>query len=108
MVFASLRQSAQQGGATLAIGAGAFSHGWVCVHGIHTAATHRGQGLAARVLAGIAGVAQQRGVLQAFLQVEEDNASALALYQRAGMVTAWKYVYWQLPITAACPAQAVC
>lgn len=107
VVFASVRQNAAQGGATLAIGAGAFSHGWVCVHGVNTLAAHRGQGLAARVLAGIADVAQQRGMQQAFLQVEEDNTSALALYRRAGMETAWKYVYWQLPATPGA-AKAVC
>jgi N-acetylglutamate synthase len=92
-VFASVRD----GGQTIAAGAGAFSHGWASVHGMRTVQAQRGQGLAGRVLAGIAGSAQQRGIDKVFLQVEESNIGAQALYKRAGFATAWKYVYWQLP-----------
>jgi N-acetylglutamate synthase len=92
-VYASVREA----GRTVAAGAGAFSHGWASVHGMRTAATHRGQGLAGRVLAGLAEAAALRGIDQVFLQVEEGNVAAQALYQRAGFQTAWKYVYWRLP-----------
>jgi N-acetylglutamate synthase len=92
-VYASVREA----GRTVAAGAGAFSHGWASVHGMRTAATHRGQGLAGRVLAGLAQAAAQRGIEQVFLQVEEGNTAARALYQRAGFQTAWKYIYWRLP-----------
>lgn len=95
-VFASVREA----GHTLAAGAGAFSHGWASVHGMRTAAAHRGKGLAARVLAGLAQAAQQRGIDKVFLQVEEGNAAARALYQRAGFQTAWRYTYWRLPRSA--------
>jgi N-acetylglutamate synthase len=94
-VFASVRSS--EGGPALAAGAGAFSHGWGSVHGMRTAAAHRGQGLAGRVLAGLAIAAQQRSVDKVFLQLEQANTSAQALYHRAGFATAWTYVYWRLP-----------
>ena len=104
-VYASVRQDASnlsgasnsQVRATLAVGVGAFHQGWVCVHGVNTAAQYRRQGLAARVLAGIAQAALDKGVSQVVLQVEEANAGAQSLYLRAGFSTAWKYVYWQLP-----------
>jgi N-acetylglutamate synthase len=95
VVFSSVRSP--QDGAVVAGGAAAFAHGWACIHGVNTLASHRGQGLAGQALAGLANVALERGVDNVMLQVEQDNASALALYGRAGFSTAWKYVYWQLP-----------
>jgi N-acetylglutamate synthase len=92
-VFASVREAGQ----TVAAGAGAFSHGWASVHGMRTAAAHRGKGMAARVLAGLADAAKQGSFDRVFLQVEEGNAAARALYQRAGFRTAWRYTYWRLP-----------
>lgn len=101
-VFASVREAGQ----TVAAGAGAFSHGWASVHGMRTAQAHRGKGLAARVLAGIADAALRQGISHVFLQVEEGNASALALYQKAGFTTAWKYVYWRLSAAKGCAADS--
>ena len=92
-VFASVREN----GKTVAAGAGAFSHGWSSVHGMRTDQAFRGQGLAGRVLAGIADVAIQRGVERVFLQVEDINTPALALYRRAGFETVWSYDYWSQP-----------
>ncbi len=92
-VYASLRE----GGRTLAGGAASFSHGWASVHGMRTHAAQRGQGLAGRVLAGLADAASARGFTQVFLQVEADNTGALALYRRAGFATAWMYQYWKKP-----------
>lgn len=89
-VFASVRDK----GKTVAAGAGAFSHGWSSVHGMRTDQAFRGRGLAGRVLAGIAAVAAQRDIERVFLQVEDVNTSALALYRRAGFETAWSYDYW--------------
>jgi N-acetylglutamate synthase len=99
-VFASAREEGQ----TVAAGAGAFSHGWASVHGMRTAVAHRGKGLAARVLAAIADAALRKGLEDVFLQVQEDNTCALALYQRAGFESAWKYVYWRLPLAKGCSA----
>lgn len=92
-LFASVRE----GGTTVACGAAAFGQGWLSVHGMRTAASHRGQGLARRVLATMAREAQRRGIGRVFLQVDASNAPALALYRRAGLVTAWPYAYWRRP-----------
>ena len=97
-VYASLREGEGACGRTLAGGAASFSHGWASVHGMRTHVAARGQGLAGRVLAGLADTAAARGFSQVFLQVEADNAGALALYRRAGFSTAWMYCYWKKPV----------
>lgn len=89
--------SVREGRRTLACGTIAFAHGWASVHGMRTDAAHRGQGLAGRVLAGIAQAALAEGIDRVFLQVEEHNPAAHALYRRAGFETAWRYRYWQRP-----------
>lgn len=95
-LFASLRE----GGQTLACGAACYAQGWLSLHGLRTAAGHRGQGLAGRVIRAMALEAQNRGITRAFLQVDATNAAALALYRRAGMTTAWSYAYWRQPPVA--------
>ena len=80
-----------------AAGTGAFSHQWASIHGMRTALRSRGQGLAGKILATLAQEAINRGLDRVFLQVQEDNSAALALYQRAGFVTTWRYHYWRLP-----------
>lgn len=92
-LFASLRENGQ----TLACGAASFGHGWLGVHGMRTAAAHRGRGLAGGLLRTMAQQAQQRGIDRVFLQVDASNAPALALYARLGFTTAWTYAYWRKP-----------
>lgn len=92
-LFASVREDAD----AIAVGVAALSQGWAGVHGMRTARARRGEGLAGRVLAGLAGAALARGVARAFLQVQEENAAARALYRRAGFTTLWRYAYWQQP-----------
>lgn len=84
----------RDGGRTIAVGCGAYGQGWASFHGMRTDLNRRGEGLAGRVLAGLAGEARARGVDRAFLQVEEKNAPARALYRRAGFEPAWRYFYW--------------
>jgi ribosomal protein S18 acetylase RimI-like enzyme len=84
----------REGGATLAVGVAAFGAGWASVHGMRTQAARRGEGLAGRVLAGLAKAAQARGIDRIFLQVEEGNHGARSLYRRAGFAPTWRYFYW--------------
>ena len=90
-VYASVRAQGQ----VLAVGVAAFGHGWASVHGMRTAPACRGQGLAGRVLAGLAEAALQRRMARVFLQVDAANTAAQALYRRAGFATAWCYEYWR-------------
>lgn len=78
-----------------AAGTAAFSHQWASIHGMRTVLRCRGRGLAGQILATLAHEAIARGLDRVFLQVQEDNTAALALYQRAGFVTAWRYHYWR-------------
>lgn len=91
----SVYASVYEEGRTVAAGAAAFSQGWVSVHGMRTAPTLRGRGMAGRVLAALAEAAMAHGVKRCFLQVEEGNTAAQALYRRAGFVPAWTYAYWR-------------
>lgn len=82
-------------GLSVAAGTAALSQGWASIHGMRTLPAHRGKGLAGRILTTLAEAARARGLERVFLQVEEGNTAALALYRRAGFVTAWRYHYWR-------------
>ncbi|MBE7939030.1 MULTISPECIES: GNAT family N-acetyltransferase [Ramlibacter] len=82
-------------GRPAAAGALACHAGWGGIHGMRTARAQRGQGHAARVVGALAREAMARGVTRLFLQVEVDNAPALALYGRLGFETQWVYAYWR-------------
>jgi ribosomal protein S18 acetylase RimI-like enzyme len=84
-----------EGGQVAAVGSACFSHGWCGIHGMRTAASHRGRGCASAILAAFAREAQARAIARVFLQVEEGNAPARSLYARAGFKTRWRYRYWQ-------------
>ena len=89
--------SARDDTSVVAIGTGAFAEGWVGVHGMRTLPAARGRGYATRVIDAIAEAALARGLTRMFLQVEADNAPALALYERLGFRRAWCYRYWMVP-----------
>lgn len=78
----------------LAAGTASLSRDWMGIHGIRTLPRARGRGLAAQIIAALAGRAASLGLERAFLQVEEDNAAANALYDRLRFTTAWRYRYW--------------
>jgi GNAT superfamily N-acetyltransferase len=87
----------QSAGVSLAAGTACISRDWLSVHGMRTLPHAQGQGLGASLLAAFTDLARQYGISRAFLQVEADNAPALALYRRFGFDTAWTYHYWKAP-----------
>lgn len=91
VVYASVAD--EQGAA--AAGTASFSRGWAGLHGMRTALRCRGRGLAGQLLGALAQEAIERNIDRVFLQVDEGNDAALALYQRAAFVTAWRYHYWR-------------
>jgi ribosomal protein S18 acetylase RimI-like enzyme len=60
---------------------------------IHTAQAWRGRGLGRAIVAALLAEARRRGATRAYLQVTADNAPALALYDRFGFATAYRYWY---------------
>jgi N-acetylglutamate synthase len=82
-------------GAPAAIGVAALGGGFAGVFGMRTAPAHRRKGLARRVLRTLLAEARQGGVERAWLQVEADNAAAIALYADEGFEPAYRYRYWR-------------
>jgi len=90
-VFAAVRDAE----GTHAVGAMSLAEGWASLHGMRTRRARRGEGLAGQVVACLARAALAKGATQIFLQVEEGNAPARALYARAGFTPLWRYQYWR-------------
>jgi ribosomal protein S18 acetylase RimI-like enzyme len=81
-------------GRPAAIGAGAIGGGYVGVFGMRTLPDQRRKGLARRVLRALLSGARDRGADRAWLQVEADNAPAIALYAAEGFEPGYRYSYW--------------
>lgn len=81
-------------GAPAAIGVAALGGGFAGVFGMRTAPAHRRKGLARRIFRALLAEARQSGVERAWLQVESDNAPAIALYADEGFEPAYRYRYW--------------
>jgi ribosomal protein S18 acetylase RimI-like enzyme len=90
-MFASVRLD----GSVVAVGSACFSQGWCGIHGMRTSRDVRGRGLATAILGAFGRLARDRGVDRVFLQVEEANAAARSLYERAGFRTLWCSEYWR-------------
>lgn len=81
-------------GGPAAIGASAISGDVAGIFGMRTAPAHRRQGLARLVLRALLAEASTLGAERAWLQVEADNAPAIALYADEGFEPAYRYRYW--------------
>ncbi|WP_174515060.1 GNAT family N-acetyltransferase [Streptacidiphilus albus] len=81
------------GGAPLAIGRCAVDGRWAGFAAVEVAPERRRQGLAVAVMAALARAAADEGADLAYLQVEPDNAGAIALYERLGFSTHHGYHY---------------
>jgi GNAT superfamily N-acetyltransferase len=80
-IFAAL---ADGEGTIRALAFAGIQHGLVAVEGVFTEASHRGQGLSRRLLAALLDRARTLGAGAALLQVQAENAPAVALYERLG------------------------
>lgn len=87
--FASVRE----GGATVAIGRVAAAGSWAGLTAIEVDPRCRRRGLGAAVTAALAAAARRRGADWLYLQVEDDNAAARALYAKLGFADHHGYHY---------------
>jgi N-acetylglutamate synthase len=79
-------------GALAAIGLGRIETSHMGIFSMHTVEAYRGRGYAQLVIEALCLWGAEAGAHTAFLQMEADNAPAMALYKRAGFVAA--YSYW--------------
>ena len=91
--FASIRVD----GRTIAIGRVAVAAGWAGITAIEVAPGHRRRGLARAITAALAARAAAHGARHLYLQVEDGNEAARALYQRLGFATHHGYHYRVAP-----------
>ncbi|CAN5181491.1 GNAT family N-acetyltransferase [soil metagenome] len=84
-------------GQTAALGATAVDGDWAGIFGMRTLPGHRRKGLARRILGALLDMAEGQGARRAYLQVEADNAPAIALYGGLGFSPAYCYRYWAVP-----------
>ena len=88
-VFASARRH----GETVAIGRLSLADGWGGLTAIEVDPAWRRAGLGTAVTAALAAEASRRGATRIFLQVEERNGAARALYRRCGFTDRHRYHY---------------
>jgi N-acetylglutamate synthase len=92
--FASIRR----GGDTVAIGRVAVADGWGGLTAVEVDPGHRRAGLATAITAALAGAAAH-GAACLYVQVEEGNEAARALYLRCGFTDHHRYHYRIAPAT---------
>jgi N-acetylglutamate synthase len=89
--------SIRAGGQTVAIGRVAGSGDWAGLTAIEVDPAHRRRGLATAITRALATAAAEHGARQLFLQLEEGNAAAGALYRQIGFVDHHGYHYRVAP-----------
>jgi GNAT superfamily N-acetyltransferase len=91
--FAVLRD----GGRPVAIARGSVDEGWVGVTAVEVDPGHRRRGLGTAVLRAILDWGREHGATSTYLQVADDNAGALALYDSLGFARHHGYHYTVAP-----------
>jgi N-acetylglutamate synthase len=81
---------ARAGGVPAAVGMAVMDDGWAGIFSMLTLPSQRRQGLGRAVLAALAGAADR---CRLYLQVEQENAAALALYRACGFRERYRYHY---------------
>ncbi|MEV4556156.1 GNAT family N-acetyltransferase [Kitasatospora sp. NPDC049285] len=84
-------------GAPLAIGRLVVDGAWAGFGAVEVVPAARRRGLATTLMAVLASRAAEEGATGGYLQVEADNAAAIALYDRLGFTTSHTYHYARLP-----------
>ncbi|MBL8537770.1 MAG: GNAT family N-acetyltransferase [Hyphomonadaceae bacterium] len=87
----------ERNGAVLAIGMTAGTAELAGLFLMRTAPEARRQGMARRIVRALLADAAARGARHAFLQVEADNAPAIALYESEGFSVLTTYRFWRKP-----------
>jgi ribosomal protein S18 acetylase RimI-like enzyme len=89
--------SIRDGAAVLAIARLSIADGWAGITAVEVDQNHRRQGLGVAITAAACLAAEERGLSRVFLQVEEGNAPARALYKRLGFRDSHRYHYRVAP-----------
>jgi GNAT superfamily N-acetyltransferase len=89
-VFVTARGPANE---VRAIGRGAITGQWLGITAVEVGEPYRRQGLGRRVIGALASYAGRHGVRHVYLQVAQDNAPAIALYELLGFAHHHDYVY---------------
>ncbi len=82
---------------TVALGIGVLERGYIGLYDIVTAESHRNQGLGTLLVKALLNWGQANGAISAYLQVMENNASALHLYEKVGFQESYRYWYRMKP-----------
>jgi N-acetylglutamate synthase len=85
--------SVHEDGGPIAIGRVAADAGWAGITAIETDERHRRRGLATAVTAALATLAVEHGATGLYLQVEDGNAAARAMYEGMGFAGHHRYHY---------------
>ena len=93
--FASLSRD----GSVAGIARGAVDEGWLGVTAVEVAPEHRRSGVASALMRALQDWGRQQGATACYLQVDEGNSGALALYQRLGFTEHHRYHYRLAPAT---------
>ena len=80
-------------GQVVGVGFGVLDRGWLGIFGMATAPAHRRQGIATDVVWALRAAGRERGATRSYLQVETDNAGAIALYEGLGFTISHGYHY---------------
>jgi ribosomal protein S18 acetylase RimI-like enzyme len=88
---------APSSGATVGVGRAEMGDAMVGLYDVVTLPASRRQGWGSEIVRGLVGWAVARGATSAFLQVEEANVPAVALYEGLGFRTLYSYSYRRPP-----------